>query len=86
MDSILVAHEVCFSIPDEAVQARLPEWQKLTVGCKSRSDYVKGVLAFWGLELLEYDSAMIQRSIKTSAFSIEIISKTERERRLRAAK
>lgn len=86
MDSILVAHEVIFSIPDEAIEARLPEWQKLTVGCKSRSDYVKGVLAFWGLELLEYDTAMISRSIKTGAFSVEVISKVERERRLRAVK
>ena len=59
----LIVHELDLSISAETIAARFDEWKKVMTA-KSRSDYVKGMFAFAGMELLDYDHADVRRDLK----------------------
>jgi 2,3-bisphosphoglycerate-independent phosphoglycerate mutase len=57
---VLISHELEVSIPVSEISDRLSEWNTvLTAG--ARSEFVKGVARFVGLDLIDYDSADIRR-------------------------
>lgn len=57
----LILHEIQVTIPAPDIKARLPEWIATVVTAKCRSDSIKGILAFCGIELLEYDSGIVSK-------------------------
>lgn len=61
----LVIHELRVNIPDEAIEERRPEWIATVITAKTRSEYVKGLLHFCGLDLLDYDTALIERTLNS---------------------
>lgn len=74
MDTIF-CHEIDVSISDAAIEIRRTEWEKLTGRTLCRSDYIKGVMAFCGIELMDYHNARVHRNMKAKRFEIEVRSK-----------
>ena len=68
----LISHELELTIPAGEVAARLAEWNRLQTA-RTRSDYVKGIAEFVGLELIDYDNADVRRDPKGN-FSAKIRS------------
>ena len=62
----LILHELDVSIPATVIEERRPEWIAMVVTARSRSEYVKGIAAFCGMELIEYDSAVVEQDKQTS--------------------
>lgn len=61
----LVLHTLELSIPIERVMQRHPEWVDRVERAKTRSDYIKGMLWFCGMELTDYDSALVERTVSS---------------------
>jgi hypothetical protein len=69
----LIAHELELRIPVEAIMERLPEWNATVLTARSRSEYIKGMAAFCGLELLTYEVADVRR-LKNGSFVVKVYS------------
>jgi hypothetical protein len=69
MDTI-IGHELDVIIRQSEIERRGEEWHKLVVGTLSRSDYIKGLLAFGGLELIEYHTAVVEQTIPAIAVRV----------------
>lgn len=76
----LIGHELDVIIRESEVARRSEEWHKLVVGTLSRSEYIKGLLAFGGLELIEYHSAVVKRSLARQSFEVQVRSKSWAQR------
>lgn len=74
MDTIF-AHAIDVIIAETEIELRRAEWDKLTGRTLSRSDYIKGLLAFCGIELIDYHNARVHRNMKLQRWEIEIRSK-----------
>jgi hypothetical protein len=72
----MIGHELDLMIPESEIARRWEEWQSRVVATRSRSEYVKGLAAFAGLELIEYDSAVVERSIKLKRFDVRVRSRS----------
>jgi len=70
---MIVAHELGLTIPATEVLARLPEWTATVATARSRGEYVKGLAAFCGLELIEYETADVRR-LRDGSFTANIRS------------
>ena len=79
----LVVHTVELNIPMERVKERHPEWIDHVETAKSRSEYVKGMLWFCGLELVDYDTALVDRTL--TKFHVRLFSLQANLRQPRAA-
>ena len=66
----LILHELDVSIPAAEIQARSADWIAMVVTARSRSDYVKGIAAFCGMELIEYDTAVVEQDKKTHVWRL----------------
>lgn len=75
MDTI-IGHELDVIIRESEIARRSDEWHKLVVGTSCRSDYIKGLLAFGGLELIEYHTAVVERSLIAKMFAVHVRSKS----------
>jgi hypothetical protein len=58
--NVLICHELEINISASEISDRLAEWNTLSTA-RSRSEYVKGVAEFVGLELIDYAHADIRR-------------------------
>lgn len=74
MDTI-IGHELEVTIRESDIACRWEEWQKLVVGTFSRSVYIKGLLQFAGIELLDYDTAVVERDLQRKWFRVYVRSK-----------
>jgi hypothetical protein len=57
---VLVVHELDLSIAASEIAARADEWRRVLTA-RSRAEYVKGIFAFAGMELTDYDNADVRR-------------------------
>jgi hypothetical protein len=84
MSDFLVAHEIDLMIPGSEIDARRAEFQKLTGKARCRADYVKGLAAFCGLDLIEYDTADVKweqpKNKDQGRFRVKLRSKYWRDR------
>jgi hypothetical protein len=80
----LIVHTVELNIPIERVMQRHPEWIKHVEMSKSRAEYVKGMLWFCGMELVDYDTALIERT--KNSYLVHIASAQANLRQPRAAR
>jgi hypothetical protein len=79
----LIVHTVEVSIPLERVRQRWPEWVEHVNIAKSRSEMVKGMMWFCGLDLLDYDTALVERTL--TSFLVRLFSEQANLRQPRAA-
>jgi hypothetical protein len=79
MDQLFL-HELDLKITPAMVKARQAEWVSRTTGCKSRSEYIAGLCAFMGLELLEYHIASCILEPKTGVFTVQVRSQIWQKR------
>lgn len=70
----LILHELELSIADETIEERRPEWNAVLTA-KCREHFVKGVVAFCGMELLDYETADIRRNQAAAKLDVKIRSK-----------
>lgn len=73
MDTITL-HELELSIADETIVQRFPEWNAGVNMARSRSEYIKGMAAFCGLELVEYEVAQVSRPPRSNHFVLKAFS------------
>jgi hypothetical protein len=71
MDTI-IAHELELTITQAQIEARQSEWHKALTST-SRSQYIKALMAFVGIELIDYDSAVVHRR-KSGDFVVQVRS------------
>jgi hypothetical protein len=79
----LIVHTLEVSIPMERVMDRHPEWIEHVETAKSRGEYVKGMLWFCGLELVDYDTALVDRTL--TRYNVRLFSVQANLRQPRAA-
>lgn len=75
MIDTVVIHTLDVRIPDCAIEERRKEWDSLTGHCRCRADYIKGLLAFCGIELMDYHNAQVQRSATVAGYEVAVRSK-----------
>lgn len=83
MLGIIVAHELEVRITDQDILERQEEWDSLTLRCLCRADYVKGLLSFCGIELLNYHNAVVFRNRSLDCFDVSVRSEYWAERQPR---
>jgi hypothetical protein len=74
MDTI-IGHQLEVTIRESEIERRGDEWHKLTVGKFSRSLYIKGLLEFAGIELLDYDTAVVEHNALRQCHIVHVRSK-----------
>jgi hypothetical protein len=55
----LIIHELEFYIPSQVIQERHAEWIRTVLTVPSRAHHIRGLCRFGGMELRDYDSAMV---------------------------
>lgn len=69
----LILHELHLDISDQVIVERQEEWTQVLTAT-SRSDYIKGLLRFCGMELLDYDTAIVRRLPDRAMYSVQLLS------------
>lgn len=70
----IIAHELDFTIPQSDVDARNVEWVTKVLKNRSREEYIKGLAAFVGIDLIKYTFAKVQFDVKRRCWRIELRS------------
>lgn len=71
---MLVVHELDFTIPQTAIDARTEEWVTKVQKNNSREEYIKALAAFVGIDLIKYTFAKVHHDVKGRRYNIELRS------------
>lgn len=70
----IIAHELDFTIPQTAIDGRNEEWVTKVLKNRSREEYIKGLAAFVGIDLIKYTFAKVQFDLKQRCWRVELRS------------
>jgi hypothetical protein len=70
----IIAHELDFTIPQSVIDERSEEWVTKVLKNSSREEYIKGLAAFMGIDLIKYTFAKVTHDTKARLFRVELRS------------
>lgn len=70
----IITHELDFTIPQSAVVERSEEWVTKVLKNRSREEYIKGLAAFVGIDLIKYSFAKVTFDVKRRCWLVELRS------------